>query len=173
MATFGMMAPPAATPEDLSDPYTPYQAIADGNFALLKEYCQNHAPASIVDENGYTLWLAAASYDRQDVLEWLLKPHNVDVHVVDKEGDSALHYAGSVSTARWLLETCRLKVLGKNAEDKTARQAKQEELDDMMQDEENEYEDDDEDVIKLKELVAFLGDAEKKLETAQWRKWFK
>jgi hypothetical protein len=78
------------------------------------------------------------------------------LHTQDQEGDTVLHYAGSTDTAKWLLQLPQSSPLLQtaNRQGKTPLQAKQEELDEMMQDED--VEEDDEDVETLKLLVEYL-----------------
>jgi len=121
----------------------------------------NFAPTS-ADENGYTLLHAASSYSQLGILKFLLI--NLDrnnpactayINAGDNEGDTGLHYAGSADAAKVLIDDGRIDPNIVNGEGKTALQAKKEELDEMMQDED--IEDDDEDMEILKQLIAYLS----------------
>ena len=123
------------------------------------------------DDNGYTLLMAAASYNHVHILDWIWNTHNNNTNgthafaaaavvVVaqqqqDHDGDTLLHYAGSAKTAGWILEKLPLLLEATNQQGKTALQAKREELDELLRDED--VDDDDEDVETLRELVEFLS----------------
>jgi ankyrin repeat protein len=154
--SFGLgRAPPAAalTPIDAS---TPWIAASDGNLDLLQMSLTQLqlAPDTAVDENGYTLLQAAASYSQVKLMEWLVVAQNVTVYAVDREGDSALHYAATVDAATFLLNVAKINPNLKNQEGKTALESKQEELDEMMQDEDNDEE--DHDFVNLRAVVDYL-----------------
>ena len=131
-------------------------AAAEGNLALLQSSLQTlNLPLSTADENGYTLVHAAASYGKIDILQHLLASGQVNVHAADQDGDTSLHYAGTVDACRLLIEVGKANPQQVNAAGKTALQAKQEELNEMMEDED--VEDDDEDLEILKGVVAYLS----------------
>jgi len=167
MASFGLSSPAQSTgavygtgPVDVS---TIFSAASEGNIPLLQSAMArlNFAPTT-ADENGYTLLHAACSYSQLGMLKFLLD--NLDrnnqcytafVNSGDNDGDSALHYAGNTDAARILIEDGRVDPNTVNGQGKTALQAKKEELEEMMQDEE--IEDDDEDVEILQKLIGYLS----------------
>lgn len=143
------------------DSSTPWVAASEGNVTLL-QYSIKQMRVSIdaTDENGYTLWHAAASYNQISVLEWLWSQIKKDgvyslVNAVDCEGDSALHYAGDLSAAKFLIEHANIDVSIRNAEGKTALDAKEEELAEMRLEED--YEEDETDVVALKEVIDYIS----------------
>eukprot|EP00536_Pseudo-nitzschia_multiseries_P000498 jgi/Psemu1/282375/fgenesh1_pg.6_\ len=164
MASFGLANPNAgAAPTGPVDVATIFSAASEGNLALLQSsMAQLNFVATTPDENGYTLLHAASSYGQLGVMKFLLD--NLDrnnpsctafVNAGDNDGDTAFHYAGSTDAARMLVEDGRIDTKKTNGQGKTALQAKKEELDEMMQDED--IEDDDEDVEIAQQLVAYLS----------------
>lgn len=138
------------------DGSTPWMAASEGNLSLLQSSLSTlHLPLSAADENGYTLVHAAASYGKMEILQFLLASGQVNVHAADNEGDSSLHYGGTVDACRLLVEVGKANPNQTNLEGKTALQAKQEELKEMMEDED--IEDDDEDLEMLKNVVSYLS----------------
>lgn len=143
------------------DTSTPWVAASDGNLPLLQRSLrQLDLSIDATDENGYTFWHAAASYNHVSILEWLwdqIKRDEVDslVNAVDCEGDSALHYAGGLSSAKFLIEEANINIDIRNADGKTALEAKEEELAEMKLDED--YEDDETDVVTLKEVIGYIS----------------
>jgi ankyrin repeat protein len=158
MASFGLArtnnhVSPTNQPIDSS---TPWMAASEGNLALLQTALTAlNLPLSAADENGYTLVHAAASYNKIAVLQHLLASGQVNVHAADNEGDSSLHYAGNVEACKLLVEVGQVNPRQANAAGKTALEAKQEELKEMMEDEG--MEDDDEELEMLKGAVAYLS----------------
>jgi ankyrin repeat protein len=144
------------TTSDEIDASTPWMAASDGNLDLLqRSLTQLQLPPSVADEHGYTLLHAAASYSQTHIMQWLLLSSvNVNINAVDQEGDTALHYAATVQAATFLLQTGKIDRGVRNAAGKTALEAKQEELEEMIQDEDND--DEDQDFINLLNVVAFL-----------------
>ena len=167
MASFGLSAPTQtigsshnAGPVDVA---AIFSAASEGNLPLLQSAMSqlNFAPTT-ADENGYTLLHAASSYSQLGILKFLLDSldrNNPDcaafVNVGDNDGDSALHYAGNADAARILVEDGRIDPNKVNNHGKTALQAKKEELEETMQDED--IEDDDEDVEILQKLIEYLS----------------
>jgi ankyrin repeat protein len=158
MASFGLgraADPQQQSPAEGIDSSTPWMAASEGNLTLLQSSLASlQLPFTAADENGYTLLHAAASYNHLELMQFLLQNH-VDVNAVDNDGDSALHYAGNVPSAKLLVEVGRVNPLLPNGQGKTALQAKQEELNEMMADED--IEDDDEDVETLTSVVGYLS----------------
>mmetsp|Transcript_24031 Transcript_24031/g.56718 ORF Transcript_24031/g.56718 Transcript_24031/m.56718 type:complete len:175 (-) Transcript_24031:495-1019(-) len=145
------------------DVATIFSAASEGNLPLLQTAMSklNFIPTT-ADENGYTLLHAASSYSQLGILKFLLDNldrNNPDctifVNAGDNEGDSALHYAGNVDAARMLIEDGRIDPNRVNSQGKTALQAKKEELEETMQDED--MEDDDEDIEILQKIIAYLS----------------
>lgn len=155
-AAFGLGRAPAPFTTQQVDNSTPWLAASDGNLPLLQHALTTLSlpPTAASDENGYTLLQAAASYSKVQIMQWLLS-QGCAVNAVDKDGDSALHYADKVVAAQFLIETAGIDVSLANAMGKTAALAKQEELNEMMQDED--MEDDDEDLLNLKALTEYMA----------------
>ena len=167
MASFGLRAS-AAAPSAPSEPIennTPWLAAADGKLPLLQaSLTQLNLPISAADETGYTLLQAAASYGQVQVMQWLLnqaqqqQQHDLWeglVNAVDQEGDSALHYAGSLEAVQLLVQVGRASTQLQNRQGKTPLASKQEELKTLQDDEDEDS--DSEDILTLQKQVAFLS----------------
>jgi ankyrin repeat protein len=165
MASFGLANPASAAasstgPVDVS---TVFSAASAGNLALLQSsMAQLNFSVTTPDENGYTILHASSSYSQLGVLKFILD--NLDrnnptctafINVGDNDGDTALHYAGSVDAARMLVADGRIDVRKVNGEGKTALQSKMEELEEMKQDED--VDDDDEDLEASQKLIEYLS----------------
>lgn len=173
------------------DDSTPWVAAADGDLPLLQHALrQLNLPVTAADENGYTLLQAAASYSQLPVLTWILEqarqqqqqqppppsssqqqqeqeqPPSLPllsqfVNAVDRDGDSALHYASTAEVARVLVEeTSSAAVVVdtqlRNGSGLTALQSKRAELDELLSADDVDEDDDNVDVRQLKELIAYL-----------------
>jgi Ankyrin repeats (3 copies) len=149
------------------DQSTPWVAAADGDLVLLQSAAQtlegrlSKPLASAADENGYTLFHAAASYGHRHIVEWLLFPltDNEDqrasaVNATDHEGDSALHYTDDLNMAKYLVEHLGIDVSIRNNSGLTALESKKVELQDSMDDESEDEE--EEEISNLKEMIAYL-----------------
>jgi hypothetical protein len=68
----------------------PYLLACDNPSALLELLRANPAIASSQDENGYSLLHAASSYGHVDLLRALVKEFNVDVNLLDEDGETCL-----------------------------------------------------------------------------------
>lgn len=156
MATFGLGRPAQSLPPaDQIDSSTPWMAASEGNKILMQHSLTTLSlPVTAADENGYTLLHAASSYNQMEILQFLLN-NNANVNAADNDGDTALHYAGNTHTAQFLVQVAKANPNQVNAEGKTALQAKQEEISEMMQDED--IEDDDDDLENLKGVVNYLS----------------
>jgi hypothetical protein len=158
-------ASPAVPVGDV-DASTPWVAAADGNLPLLQRalHLLNLTVAAADDNQGYTLLQAAASYGQIPVLTWLLSQVQAKVagvpdvtqlaNAVDRDGDSALHYAGTAATARFLVVEAGIDVRLRNSVGLTALEAKRRELEEIMCDED--FEEDDVDYLHAKEIVEYL-----------------
>lgn len=155
MASFGLgQAPSTATNLPDIDSSTPWMAVSEGNLSLLQSsLAALSLPTSVADENGYTLLHAAASYNQLEILRFLLNS-GVNINATDNDGDTALHYAGALPSLRLLLEHHADPTIV-NSQGKTALQAKQEELEEMMEDED--IDEDDDDLEALKAVVQHLS----------------
>jgi len=143
------------------DSSTPWVAAADGNLPLLQHALQQlNLPITATDSNGYTLLQAAASYSQMAVLTWVLEQEAAPsfVNAVDQDGDSALHYASTATAAQFLVERAHTSTAIQNAAGLTALQAKKQELQELLEDEDTE--DDDVDVLHLKGIIEYLESLE-------------
>ena len=121
------------------DSSTPFLAAGEGKLSLLQSSLQTLSlGVNANDENGYTILHAASSYCQLNVLNWILS-QNVNVNQVDNDGDSALHYAGNVDAARLLVDAGGADFRIRNIAGKTAQQAKQDDLDELLQDEDADH----------------------------------
>ncbi|PGH29380.1 hypothetical protein GX50_07860 [[Emmonsia] crescens] len=81
-----------------------YILAADNSPSLLPLLRSNPALASSQDDHGYSLLHAAASYDHIDLLRTLVQEFQVNVNLVDEDGETCLFVAESVEVARCLIE---------------------------------------------------------------------
>ena len=157
MASFGLgnnSAVVALATQTVVDASTPWMAASEGNLMLLQSSLGTLGlPATVQDENGYALVHAAASYNQITILQWLLG-QGADLQAVDHDGDGVLHYSGNAVTAQFLVVEAKVSPVLLNVAGKTALQAKEEELEEMMEDED--VEEQDEDLETLKDLVHYL-----------------
>lgn len=138
---------------------TPWVAAGDGDLDLLQTSLQTlKLSPNAADSNGFTFVHAAAAYCRVDVLRWLFRQDGVNVNAADSDGDTPLHHCDDPEAARILIEEGKADPSVRNAEGKTARQAKEEELKEA--EEEDEDDSDDEDRAKLLEIVKYLASIE-------------
>jgi hypothetical protein len=158
MASFGLGRPASASaniPPGEIDSSTPWMAASEGNLALLQASLTTlNLPVTAADENGYTLVHAAVSYNQLEVLQFLLS-NGANVNAADNDGDTALYHATAVAGAQFLIQHAKANPNQTNAQGKSPLQAKKEELEEMMQDED--VEDDDDDLEALKEVVKYLS----------------
>ncbi|RAH40195.1 ankyrin repeat protein [Aspergillus brunneoviolaceus CBS 621.78] len=82
----------------------PYILAAENPSALLTLLRANPSIASGQDEHGYSLLHAAASYGHIDLLRALVKEFNVDVNLLDEDGETCLFVTESVEIAKCLVE---------------------------------------------------------------------
>jgi Ankyrin repeat len=156
------------------DSSTPWTAIAEGNLTWLQQSLEQlQYPVSVADEvQGYTLLQAAASYNQSHILNWLWSqimllnndtngvhhvscPHGGWQNAVDFDGDTALHYAGSVESMKFLIDVANINIHVKNTSGMTALDTKRTEMNEMEQDE-DEFDEDDVEYKQLKDIVQFL-----------------
>jgi ankyrin repeat protein len=137
------------------DASTPWVAASDGNLPLLQTSLSAlKLTVAAQDENGYTCLHAAASYSQLPIIEWLLTQDSSLLHQVDKDGDSALHYASTVEACQSLV-TQSIDVQTRNHSGKTALEAKRAELDELIQDED--FEETDPEAVTLRRVVEYLA----------------
>ncbi|KAJ5799307.1 uncharacterized protein N7518_001375 [Penicillium psychrosexuale] len=98
----------------------PYLLACDNPKALLDLLRSNPSVASSQDESGYSLLHAAASYGHTDLLRALVKEFNVDVNLLDEDGETCLFVVEDSDIARCLIEELGVDANKKNAEDLTA-----------------------------------------------------
>jgi hypothetical protein len=159
------------------DPSTPWTAIAEGNLSLLQQSLyQLNYPICVADEiQGYTLLQAAASYNQLPILQWIWselllfdsinvgddppnnnhRPEGGYQNAIDYDGDTALHYAGSVESMKFLIETTNIDVHITNKNGMTALDTKRTEMHELEQDI-DEFDEHDVEYIQLKDMVQYL-----------------
>lgn len=82
----------------------PYLLACDNPSALLELLRANPSIASCQDEHGYSLLHAAASYGHVELLRALVQEFNVDVNILDEDGETCLFVTESTKIARCLVE---------------------------------------------------------------------
>ena len=88
--------------------------------SILSSLAQHPQLASARDAHGYSLVHAAASYNQLPVLRELVQKYNVDVNLLDEDGETALFATENVAVAKCLVEELGADVQLRNAEGKTA-----------------------------------------------------
>lgn len=107
---------------------------AAGRVEEMKAYLvSGKGPVNEQDTNGYTALMAAASYGQLEALRYLLSHDNVDLQMVDVEGDSALHYCMDVECLKALVEAGG-DVNLKNTDGKTPKEHFMESIEDLQED---------------------------------------
>ncbi|OAX80936.1 hypothetical protein ACJ72_04726 [Emergomyces africanus] len=81
-----------------------YALAAENSPSLLPLLRSNPTLASSQDDSGYSLLHAAASYGHVDLLRTLVQEFQVDVNLVDEDGETCLFVTESVEVARCLTE---------------------------------------------------------------------
>lgn len=82
----------------------PYILAADNPSAVLTLLHSNPSIASNQDDHGYSLLHAAASYNHIDLLRALVKEFNVDVNLLDEDGETCLFVTETLDIAKCLVE---------------------------------------------------------------------
>lgn len=100
----------------------PYILAADNPSAVLSLLQSNPSIASNQDEHGYSLLHAAASYSHIDLLRALVKEFNVNVNLLDEDGETCLFVTESVDIAKCLVEELGVDYNIKNEEGLTAQE---------------------------------------------------
>ncbi|KAA8652162.1 hypothetical protein EYZ11_000503 [Aspergillus tanneri] len=98
----------------------PYILAADNPSAVLALLRSNPSIASNQDEHGYSLLHAAASYGHIDLLRALVKEFQVDVNLLDEDGETCLFVTETVDIAKCLVEELGVDYNRKNDEGCTA-----------------------------------------------------
>jgi ankyrin repeat protein len=149
------------------DGNTPWVAAADGDLDLLQLSLQQlNLPLHAADaDQGYTLLQGAASYSQLHVLHYLLQSSQSSqptsavniVNAVDRDGDSALHYANTDAAAKVLVDA-GIDITIRNSAGCTALEAKQLELQELLDDADDDDDaDEDVDVVQAKGVIAYLS----------------
>ncbi|BDD55110.1 hypothetical protein MPDQ_000679 [Monascus purpureus] len=94
----------------------PYILAADNPSALLALLRSNPHIASCQDEHGYSLLHAAASYGHIDLLRALVKEFNVNVNLIDEDGETCLFATETPDIAKCLVEELGVDIKRKNDE---------------------------------------------------------
>ncbi|KAJ5872383.1 uncharacterized protein N7529_004736 [Penicillium soppii] len=98
----------------------PYIMACDKPEALIELLRSNPSIASTQDESGYSLLHAAASYGHTDLLRALVNEFQVDVNLLDEDGETCLFVTEHEHIAKCLVEELKVDYNKKNSEDMTA-----------------------------------------------------
>ncbi|ORY09059.1 hypothetical protein BCR34DRAFT_568924 [Clohesyomyces aquaticus] len=90
--------------------------------SILTSLSQHPQLASAADGHGYSLVHAAVSYHQLEVLRELIQKYNVNVNLLDEDGESPLFAAESADVARCLVEELGADWKLRNSEGKTAEE---------------------------------------------------
>lgn len=78
--------------------------VSDNPQHVLTHLASHPEIASTADFSGYTLAHAASSYGQLDLLRTLVRTYNVNVNILDSDGETPLFAAETLATARCLVE---------------------------------------------------------------------
>lgn len=98
----------------------PYIMAAENPAGVLSLLQTNPSIATGQDEHGYSLLHAATSYGHIDLLRALVNEYNVDVNLLDEDGETCLFVTETVDIAKCLVEELRVDFYRKNYEGFTA-----------------------------------------------------
>jgi hypothetical protein len=101
----------------------PYVLAADNPSAVLALLQSNPSIASNQDEHGYSLLHAAASYGHIDLLRALVQQYNVNVNLLDEDGETCLFVTENLDIAKCLVEDLGVDHNIKNDEGFTAQES--------------------------------------------------
>ncbi|KAJ0424621.1 hypothetical protein BJY00DRAFT_276022 [Aspergillus carlsbadensis] len=101
----------------------PYVLAADNPSAVLALLQSNPSIASNQDEHGYSLLHAAASYGHIDLLRALVQQYNVNVNLLDEDGETCLFVTENIDIAKCLVEELEIDYNIKNDEGFTAQES--------------------------------------------------
>ncbi|KAH7388776.1 hypothetical protein BKA66DRAFT_440445 [Pyrenochaeta sp. MPI-SDFR-AT-0127] len=88
--------------------------------AILSSLALHPQLASARDAHGYSLVHASASYNQLSVLRELVHKYNVNVNILDEDGETALFATENADVARCLVQELGADVSIRNSEGKTA-----------------------------------------------------
>jgi uncharacterized protein len=100
----------------------PFLLAADDPPALLPLLRAQPALASLQDSHGYSLLHAAASYNNLPLLQSLVNEFQVNVNLVDEDGETALFVAETVEVADTLVAKLHIDTSIRNVEGQTAEE---------------------------------------------------
>ncbi|KAF2182144.1 hypothetical protein K469DRAFT_586878 [Zopfia rhizophila CBS 207.26] len=90
--------------------------------SILTSLAQHPHLASASDSHGYSLIHAAVSYNQLQVLRELIQKYNVNVNLLDEDGETPLFAAENTEVARCLVEELGADWRVRNSEGKTAEE---------------------------------------------------
>ncbi|PVH96407.1 hypothetical protein DM02DRAFT_599261 [Periconia macrospinosa] len=90
--------------------------------SILASLTQHPHLASAADAHGYSLVHASVSYGQLDLLRHLVQKHQVDVNLLDEDGETPLFVAETPEVAKCLVEELGAHQNLRNAEGKTAEE---------------------------------------------------
>ncbi|KAL2817845.1 hypothetical protein BJX63DRAFT_94667 [Aspergillus granulosus] len=100
----------------------PFILAADNPSAVLALLQSNPSIASNQDDHGYSLLHAAASYGHIDLLRALVQQYNVNVNLLDEDGETCLFVTENLDIAKCLVEELGVDYHIKNDEGLTAQE---------------------------------------------------
>jgi ankyrin repeat protein len=100
----------------------PYILAADNPTAVLTLLRSNPSIASNQDDHGYSLLHAAASYGHIELLRALVREFNVDVNLLDEDGETCLFVTENIDIAKCLVEELGIDYNRRNEEGLTAQE---------------------------------------------------
>lgn len=107
--------------------YNIWTAVADNRGDLVEQILKSTSlTPNSKDVNGYTPMHAASSYNRTDLLRFLIA-HGGDANIQDNDGDTPLHVAETVNIAKLLIDEGHADLSIINHEGKTALESIEEE----------------------------------------------
>ncbi|EGW32946.1 ankyrin-repeat protein [Spathaspora passalidarum NRRL Y-27907] len=95
-------------------------AAADNQRQIVEQYISTGVnTANDKDPNGYTPMHAAAAYGHINLIKYLVE-NGGNVNIQDNEGDTPLHHAEDLATAKFLVEECGADYTIRNGDNLTA-----------------------------------------------------
>lgn len=152
------MDPREAGRDVATDYFNPWAAASQGDLPLLRDSLNllNLSVTAVDDGQLYTLLHVASSNCQLGIMTWLLSrsERRRFVNAGDRDGDTALHYAGTVPSAQFLVETAQIDLSIQNFVGMTALEAKVWEVEAAMQEEH--FSEENRDYVELRDTMIYL-----------------